>query len=107
MVAWVAASIMRTAYLLGVVGIAAPVLAASPGAPEASPSFSNDIWPILEARCISCHQAGEIGPMPLTSYQQVRPWARAIRQAVITRAMPPWHASPEANHSFRNDRSLS
>jgi len=45
--------------------------------------------------------------MPLTSYQQVRPWARAIRQAVITRAMPPWHASPEANHSFRNDRSLS
>ena len=45
--------------------------------------------------------------MPLTSYREVRPWARAIRQAVLQRTMPPWHASPETSHAFRNDRSLT
>jgi hypothetical protein len=98
MLARIAAFAMRTA-VLGLAG--ASVFAAT------LPSFSRDIWPILEMRCVSCHQAGEIGPMPLTSYSQVRPWARAIRQAVMTRTMPPWHAEPEANHAFRNDRSLS
>ncbi len=45
--------------------------------------------------------------MPLTSYKEVRPWARAIRQAVLTKAMPPWHALPQTIHEFRNVRSLS
>ncbi len=44
--------------------------------------------------------------MPLTTYRQARPWAAAIKEAVVTRAMPPWHAAPGA-HAFRNDRSLS
>jgi hypothetical protein len=70
-------------------------------------TFSRDVWPILEKRCVTCHQAGEIAPMPLTSYKQVRPWAGAIREAVLSRAMPPWYAAPGSAHSFRNDRSLS
>lgn len=45
--------------------------------------------------------------MPLTSYAEVRPWAQAIREAVMTRKMPPWHAAGETAHTFRNDRSLT
>ena len=45
--------------------------------------------------------------MPLTSYAEVRPWAQAIREAVLSRQMPPWHAAGETTHSFRNDRSLT
>ena len=45
--------------------------------------------------------------MPLTSYAEVRPWANAIREAVLTRKMPPWHAEGETAHTFRNDRSLT
>ena len=71
------------------------------------PTFSADVWPILKTRCVNCHSAGAIGPMPLTSYQQARPWARAIREAVLSRTMPPWHAVPVGRHVFRNDRSLS
>jgi hypothetical protein len=75
----------------------------------AAPSltFSRDVWPILEKRCVTCHQPGEIAPMPLTSYKQVRPWAAAIREATMSRTMPPWHAAPGSAHAFRNDRSLS
>ncbi len=45
--------------------------------------------------------------MALTSYKEVRPWANAIREAVVSRTMPPWHAAPGSAHVFRNDRSLS
>jgi hypothetical protein len=76
-------------------------------AETAQPTFSRDVWPIMKQSCVPCHQAGQIAPMAFTSYGQVRPWARAIRQAVLTRAMPPWHAEENKLHSFRNDRSLS
>lgn len=45
--------------------------------------------------------------MPLTSYVEVRPWATAIREAVVRRSMPPWHAAGETGHNFQNDRSLT
>ncbi len=70
-------------------------------------TFSGQVWPILERRCVGCHQSGEIGPMPLTSYSEVRPWAQSIRESVLTRKMPPWHATGETAHDFRNDRSLA
>jgi hypothetical protein len=69
--------------------------------------FSTDVWPILERHCTGCHQPREVAPMPLTSYAEVRPWANAIRDAVLTRKMPPWSAAGETAHEFRNDRSLS
>ena len=68
--------------------------------------FSHDIAPLLEKHCQECHRPGEIGPMPLLNYQQVRPWAKAIRAAVLQRVMPPWHADPHFG-KFANDRSLS
>lgn len=70
-------------------------------------TFSRDVWPIVEARCVNCHQAGEIAPMAFTSYKLTRPWAAAIREAVLSGKMPPWHAAPSSTHAFRNDRSLS
>ncbi|MGA3188060.1 MAG: thiol-disulfide isomerase [Bryobacteraceae bacterium] len=84
-------------HLLFLVGIAL----------KAEVVFSTNVWPILERHCVACHQPGEIAPMPLTSYSQVRPWANAIRQAVLTRKMPPWDAAGETAHDFRNDRSLT
>jgi hypothetical protein len=71
------------------------------------PTFSRDVWPILEQHCISCHQQGEIAPMVFTSYELTRPWARAIRQAALLRKMPPWDATPSAEHPFRNQRTLT
>ena len=68
--------------------------------------FYKDVLPILQSRCQECHRPGEIAPMPFVAYDQTRPWARAIREAVITRKMPPWFADPKYG-KFANDRSLS
>ncbi len=65
-----------------------------------------DIQPILRNRCQECHRAGEIGPMPLGSYAQVRPWAKAIKEAVLSKKMPPWFADPRYG-KFANDLSLN
>ncbi len=73
---------------------------------QSAPTFSKDVMPILQARCQTCHRPGEIGPMPLMTYQDARPWARAIRENVIKRTMPPWHADPHYGQ-FANDRRLS
>ena len=75
-------------------------------APGPKPVFYKDVLPILQQRCQQCHRPGEIGPMPLLSWQQARPWAKAIREAVLTRKMPPWFADPRFGH-FANDRRLS
>jgi hypothetical protein len=69
-------------------------------------TFYRDVLPILQERCQSCHRAGDIGPMPLGSYTEVRPWAKAIRQAVVTRKMPPWNAEGPRGE-FHNDPSLA
>ena len=71
-----------------------------------APTFSKDIAPILNKSCVECHRPGAIAPMALTSYDEVRPWARAIRQKVTAREMPPWGADPAIGR-FANDPSLS
>jgi len=72
----------------------------------AVPTFHKDVQPILQKHCVSCHRPGEIGPMALRTYQEVRPWAAAIQQAVKLEKMPPWGASP-AHGKFSNDPTLS
>ena len=73
---------------------------------KSSPSFTKDVAPILYKNCIGCHRAGEIAPMSLVSYKEARPWARSIREKVVTREMPPWYADP--NHGkWSNDPRLS
>ena len=72
----------------------------------ASPTFSRDVAPIFYNKCVSCHRPGEVAPMSLITYRDVRPWASAIREKVTTRVMPPWHADRQYG-SFRNDLSLT
>lgn len=72
----------------------------------AAPTFSKDVAPILYNRCLECHRPGEAAPMTFRSYSEVRPWAKAIKQQVAQRVMPPWHADPSVNH-FANSRRLS
>jgi hypothetical protein len=69
-------------------------------------TFSKDVAPILQKNCQGCHRPGEAAPMSLETYQQARPWAKAMKQAVLARKMPPWFADPQFGH-FRNDRSLA
>src|SRR5262245_66293316 len=59
-------------------------------------TFTKDVAPILFKSCAECHRPGEIGPMSLMSYQEARPWAKAIRERVADKSMPPWSADP--NH---------
>lgn len=83
------------------------VAAQEPGSPpDPVPTFSKDVAPILYRHCTTCHRPGEIGPMPLVTYQDARPWARSIRLRVATGTMPPWHADP-SHGEFVNDRRLS
>jgi hypothetical protein len=69
-------------------------------------TFSRHVAPILYANCVYCHRPGEVAPMSLLTYQNARPWARAIKRMVAERRMPPWLADPHYS-SFSNDRRLS
>jgi hypothetical protein len=69
-------------------------------------TFSKDIAPILNRNCIACHRPGNIAPMSLLTFAQARPWAEEIRRKVVSRQMPPWHASP-GEIEFANERRLS
>src|SRR3954466_9202595 len=69
------------------------------------PTF-REIAPIIETNCAGCHQAGEIGRMPLTTYTEARPWAKAIKQAVVQGTMPPWHADRATSERFANSRLM-
>ena len=70
-----------------------------------SVTFSKDVAPILQKNCQGCHRPGEAAPMSLRTYQEARPWAKAMKQAVLAKKMPPWFADAQYGH-FRNDRSL-
>ena len=84
--------------------VAAPALAA-----DAKPvTFSKDIAPIFQAKCQECHQPNSIAPMSLITFQDARPWARAIKERVAARQMPPWHIDRAVGvQKFKNDMSLS
>ena len=69
-------------------------------------TWDREIAPIVQARCVSCHRDGGRAPMPLTTYEQARPWAKAIKEEVLTRRMPKWHVV-RGYGDFANDPSLS
>ena len=54
-------------------------------------TFTKDVAPILQRSCQACHRTGSIAPMSLLTYEEARPWARSIREKVVTRGMPPWY----------------
>jgi len=73
---------------------------------SSSVTYYKDVAPIVQNRCQECHRPGEVAPMSFMTYDQVRPWAKAMKIAVLTKKMPPWSADPHYG-KFSNDRSLS
>ncbi|MBX3414085.1 MAG: tetratricopeptide repeat protein [Pirellulales bacterium] len=74
--------------------------------PVATPSTYADVAPILAARCAACHRAGQSAPFALATYDDAVQWSKMIREVVLERRMPPWHADERYGH-FANDRRLS
>jgi hypothetical protein len=71
-------------------------------------TFTKDVAPILQARCQECHRKGSMAPMSLVTYEETRPWAKAIKERVVTRQMPPWHLDKTVGiQKFQNDISLT
>lgn len=77
-----------------------------PTAPRGDITYCNQIARVVNQRCVRCHRPGEIGPFPLTSYEDVASWAETIAETVAEERMPPWFASPEHGR-FANDARLS
>lgn len=79
----------------------------------AKPTFTKDVLPILQENCQTCHRpagtnlSGMIAPMSLITYQEVRPWAKAMAKAVEAKTMPPWDASEKYHGVFSNERTLT
>ncbi|MDX1382632.1 MAG: hypothetical protein R3190_03255 [Thermoanaerobaculia bacterium] len=88
--------------------LAAPLLAA-----DGEPTFYRDVLPLLQENCQTCHRPsgddlfGMVAPMSFLTYEETRPWARAIAKQTGSRAMPPWHASPAFDGVFVNERTLA
>ena len=94
------------ATLWAVLAMSAPSLAADTTAREVT--FSKDVSPIFQEKCQQCHQPNSIAPMSLITFENARPWAKSIKQRVISRQMPPWHIDPSVGvHEFKNDMSLT
>jgi peroxiredoxin len=68
-------------------------------------TYGKEISRIVQNRCQECHRPGQIGPMPLLTYDDVSRWAGMIEEVVREKRMPPWHADPKFG-KFHNDRSL-
>ena len=86
------------------VGLAVPLGAGTAIAQEVT--WASHVAPIMFENCVSCHRPGEIAPMSLLSYDEVRPWARAIKNKVQGREMPPWFPDPR-HGTFKNDMRLT
>ncbi len=93
------AAIVMTLGAVCVFGMAAG------GAKSTQVTFTKDVAPILLNRCVECHRPGEVAPMSLLTYQDVRPWAKSIKEKVLEHSMPPWFADPQYGE-FENDRRL-
>src|SRR5262252_10256653 len=87
-------------------GVISSAVAASAQSPAGSVTFYRDVLPILQNNCQSCHRPNQIAPMSFLTYQDVRPWAAAIKTALLTQKMPPWFADPAYGH-FSNERKLT
>jgi mono/diheme cytochrome c family protein len=92
---------MKTAILVALLGLPSAALAA-----DTPVTFSKDVAPIFNKSCVECHRPTMFAPMSLTTFDEARPWARSIKQRVVSRAMPPWGADP-AHGTFKNDPSLT
>ena len=69
-------------------------------------TFYKHVLPVIQKNCQGCHRPGEAAPMAFMTYESTRPWAKAMKQAVLQKKMPPWFADPHVG-KFTNDRSMA
>ncbi len=105
MAAVLAAGVVLTAGLRAGIAAGAPGIAPPPVAQPVT--FAKDIAPLFLTHCAGCHRPGGVAPFSVLAYREVRPWARAIRQAARTRSMPPWKPEPGYGGPFVAERRLS
>ena len=99
---------MADARFAGLLMLAAPLLLSAATLGDRPVTFAKDVAPIFQAKCEECHRNGTAAPMSLVTYEETRPWAKAIRERVIKRNMPPWHLDRTVGiQEYQNDRSLS
>lgn len=104
---------MRHHWVRAFLIVPALVLTTALSLAEDRVAFYRDVLPILQENCQECHRpaganyGGMVAPMSLQTYQEVRPWAKAIVQQVASREMPPWDAAKDFHGVFRNERSLT
>src|SRR5262245_47046211 len=97
---------MRTICLA--CAVFAIMVSLTPPAAQAQVTFTKDVAPILQNKCQVCHRPDTFAPMSLLTYEDVRPWAKAIKEKVITRMMPPWYIDKTVGiRHFKDDPSLS
>ena len=94
--------------LMTTLGVIATPAAASAQDDAREVTFTKDVAPILQRSCQACHRTGSIAPMSLLTYEEARPWARSIKEKVVTRGMPPWYIDRNIGiQGFKYDYSLS
>ena len=100
---------LRLATAASVLTIALATGSTRPSAePPAPVTFAGHIAPILARSCQRCHRAGGMAPMSLTTYEEARPWAAAIKRETARRAMPPWFVDQDVGiQRYRDDPSLT
>ncbi|HEU4390953.1 MAG TPA: hypothetical protein VFV34_24320, partial [Blastocatellia bacterium] len=100
-----AVAIVALAGLAGLLVLGASSLSADSKSKK-EVTFNKDVAPILYKNCAACHRANDIAPMSLLTYKEARPWARSIKEKVVSREMPPWSPDPRYG-AFTNDCRLA
>lgn len=95
----------KTVWASGFLVFLGPVLLWGHDAVSTKLTWTREISRIFEKRCVGCHREGGAAPMSLRSFAEAKPWAVAIKEAVLTRQMPPWPVA-KGFGEFRNDSSL-
>jgi len=92
--------------LIGAALYALPAIQASGPGPSRNVTFNKEVAPIFFKSCAECHRPGEAAPFSVLSYKDVRPWAKSIKEKVVSHQMPPWHADPHVG-KWANDPRLT
>ncbi len=103
---------LRLGIGFGALAIAGVLLVPGPAVSEEAfttpVTFTKDVAPIFQEKCQACHRQGYMARMSLVTYEESRPWAKAIKERLIKRQMPPWHIDRTVGiQQFENDRSLT
>ncbi|MDB5351849.1 MAG: putative rane protein [Planctomycetota bacterium] len=92
----------------GMFGLIASAVAGDPPRPaKVVPTFTKDVAPIIQAKCLNCHRRHQVGPFVLETYEQARRRAKDIALVAQERSMPPWKPTPGVGPKLKHDQSLS